>query len=50
MPDIGLEITKTKNAKHSEGCQKDKVWSYFENRPTKHLGHFDAMCKFCNKY
>jgi hypothetical protein len=25
MPDISLETTETENAKHSEGCQKDKV-------------------------
>ena len=50
MPDIGLETTETENAKHPGGYQKDKVWSYFENRSTKHPGHFDTMCKFCDKY
>lgn len=50
MPDTSLETTETENAKHPGGRQKDKVWIYFENHSTKYPGHFDAMCKFCDKY
>lgn len=42
--------TETQNSRHPGGRPKDKVWDYFEYSPTKHPGHFDAKCKFCQYY
>ena len=38
------------NLKHAGGRPKDKVWKHFDHNPTKHAGHYDARCKFCNYY
>ena len=36
------------NPKHAGGHPKNIVWQYFNQIPTKHPGHFEAKCLFCN--
>ena len=44
------EPFEIQSSKHAGGRPKDKVWQYFNSNATKHPGHFDAVCKFCNFY
>jgi len=36
--------------KHGGGRPKNIVWNYFEHKPLKYSGYFDAKCKFCGIY
>jgi hypothetical protein len=36
--------------KHAGGRPKNIVWQYFDQTPTKHPGHFEAKCLFCDRY
>jgi len=52
-PHINLEVQEESNIerpKHPGGRPKDKVWQHFEQINTKHPGHFEAKCKFCEQY
>lgn len=40
--------TDINNQKHAGGRPKNMVWQYFDSIGTKHPGHFQATCKFCN--
>jgi hypothetical protein len=43
--EINLERTK-----RGGGRPKNAVWQFFEHNALKHAGHFDAKCKFCDRY
>jgi hypothetical protein len=42
-----IDVEKTKRG---GGRPKNIVWQYFEHNVTKHPGHFDAKCNFCNRH
>ena len=50
MSDITSIEETVENPKHGGGRPKDKVWQYYNYNPTKHAGHYDARCKFCDTY
>lgn len=45
-----IQEIEIKSSKHAGGKPKDKVWQYFDYNATKHAGHYDAKCKFCDCY
>lgn len=49
-PNSIQEEIDVEKSKHAGGRPKNVVWNYFENKPQKAPGHFDAKCKFCNRY
>ena len=49
-PHSNPEEIDVENTKHGGGRPRNVIWNYFENKPTKHPGHADAKCKFCNRY
>jgi hypothetical protein len=49
-PHDSPEEVDLENTKHAGGRPKNAVWQFFEHNSLKHPGHFDAKCKFCDRY
>jgi hypothetical protein len=49
-PQNSLNFPNLEIVKHAGGRPKDIVWQYFDQTATKHPGHFQAKCTFCNHF